>query len=80
MIKVCAFLFFLPFSVMLSGQEVLELNQAIDIALESKIPIVEDPALARALYEQVEVEQEIPEGLYKAIAEIFTFVYNLNNK
>lgn len=51
-----------------------------DIANESKIPIVEDPALARALYDQVEVDQEIPEGLYKAIAEIFTFVYNLNNK
>ena len=51
-----------------------------DIALESKIPIVEDPALARALYDQVEVEQEIPETFYKAIAEIFTFVYNLNNK
>jgi len=51
-----------------------------DIALESKIPIVEDPALARALYESVEVEQEIPSNLYKAIAEIFTFVYNLNNK
>ena len=51
-----------------------------DIARESKIPIVEDPALARALYDQVEVEQEIPESLYKAIAEIFTFVYNLNNK
>ena len=51
-----------------------------DIAQESKIPIVEDPALARALYDQVEVEQEIPESLYKAIAEIFTFVYNLNNK
>jgi len=51
-----------------------------DIALESKIPIVEDPVLARALYDQVEVEQEIPESLYKAIAEIFTFVYNLNNK
>ncbi|PIF04117.1 MAG: flagellar biosynthesis protein FlhB [Arcobacter sp.] len=51
-----------------------------DIANESKIPIVEDPALARALYEQVEVEQEIPSSLYKAIAEIFTFVYNLNNK
>jgi flagellar biosynthetic protein FlhB len=51
-----------------------------DIARESKIPIVEDPALARALYDQLEVEQEIPESLYKAIAEIFTFVYNLNNK
>jgi len=51
-----------------------------DIANEAKIPIVEDPVLARALYDQVEVEQEIPESLYKAIAEIFTFVYNLNNK
>lgn len=51
-----------------------------EIARESKIPIVEDPALARALYDQVEVEQEIPESLYKSIAEIFTFVYNLNNK
>jgi len=49
-----------------------------ELAMESKIPIVEDPALARALYEQVEVEQQIPESMYKAIAEIFTFVYNLN--
>jgi flagellar biosynthetic protein FlhB len=49
-----------------------------EIANESKIPIVEDPALARALYEQVEVDEKIPESFYKAIAEIFTFVYNLN--
>lgn len=48
-----------------------------EIALESKVPIVEDPALARALYDQVEVESQIPESFYKAIAEIFTFVYNL---
>jgi flagellar biosynthetic protein FlhB len=51
-----------------------------DIARESSIPIIEDPALARAIYEQVEVEQEIPEVFYKAIAEIFTYVYNLNGK
>jgi len=51
-----------------------------EIARLSDIPIVEDPALARALYEKVEVQQQIPEVLYKAIAEIFTFVYNLNNK
>lgn len=49
-----------------------------EVANESKIPIVEDPALARALYDQVEVEEKIPESFYKAIAEIFTFVYNLN--
>jgi len=51
-----------------------------DIAKESSIPIIEDPALARALYEQVEVSQEIPDVFYKAIAEIFTYVYNLNDK
>jgi len=51
-----------------------------EIARLSDIPIVEDPALARALHDQVEVQQQIPETLYKTIAEIFTFVYNLNNK
>ncbi len=51
-----------------------------DIARESNIPIIEDPALARALYEQLEVEQEIPEVFYKAIAEIFTYIYSLNGK
>ena len=49
-----------------------------DIALQSNIPIIEDPALARAIYEQLEVEQEIPEVFYKAIAEIFTYIYSLN--
>lgn len=51
-----------------------------EVAKESKIPIIEDPALARAIYDQVEVEQEIPEVFYKAIAEIFTYVYKLNGK
>lgn len=51
-----------------------------EIAKESKIPIIEDPALARAIYDQVEVEQEIPEVFYKAIAEIFTYIYKLNGK
>jgi len=51
-----------------------------DIARESDIPIIEDPALARAIYDQLEVEQEIPEVFYKAIAEIFTYVYSLNGK
>jgi len=49
-----------------------------EIALESKVPLIEDPALARALYDQVEVETQIPQSMYKAIAEIFTYIYNLN--
>jgi len=50
-----------------------------EIALESKVPLIEDPALARALYDQVDVERQIPQSMYKAIAEIFTYIYNLNN-
>ena len=51
-----------------------------DIARENDIPIVENPPLARALYVQVEVEQEIPQEYYKAVADIFGFVYELKNK
>ena len=51
-----------------------------DIARENDIPIVENPPLARALYVQVEVEQEIPGEYYKAVADIFGFVYELKNK
>lgn len=51
-----------------------------DIAKENNIPIIENPALARALYNQLEVEQSIPEEFYKAIAEIFSYVYELKKK
>jgi flagellar biosynthetic protein FlhB len=51
-----------------------------DIARENNIPIIEDPSLARALYDQMEVDQEIPEEFYKAIADIFTYIYSLENK
>jgi len=51
-----------------------------DIARENKIPIIENPSMARALYDQLEVEQEIPKEFYEAIAEIFTYIYELNKK
>ena len=49
-----------------------------DVAREHKIPIIENPALARALHDQLEIEQEVPEEFYAAIAEIFTYIYELN--
>ena len=51
-----------------------------DVAKENNIPIIENPALARSLHDQIEVEQTIPEEFYKAIAEIFTYIYDLKNK
>jgi len=46
-------------------------------ALEHQIPIIENPPLARALYESVEVGQEIPTHLYRAVAEILAYIYKL---
>lgn len=51
-----------------------------DIAKENNVTIIENPALARALYDQIEVDKEIPNQFYKAIAEIFSYLYELKRK
>ncbi|QKF82890.1 flagellar biosynthesis protein FlhB [Halarcobacter ebronensis] len=51
-----------------------------DIARDNKIPIIENPSLARSIYSQIEVDQEIPSAFYKALAEIFSYVYELKKK
>jgi flagellar biosynthetic protein FlhB len=51
-----------------------------EIAREHDIPIVENPPLAQALYYTVDVGQEIPIDLYRAVAEILAFVYRLKRK
>lgn len=48
-----------------------------EIASENGIPIVEDKPLARTLYKNVEIDQEISPDLYKAVAEIIAYVYRL---
>ena len=47
------------------------------IAEEHGIPIVEDRALAWALYRSADIGDEIPPELYKAVAEVLAFVYRL---
>lgn len=48
-----------------------------DVARENHVEIVEDKPLARMLYYNVELDQEIPPELYKAVADILAYVYNL---
>jgi flagellar biosynthetic protein FlhB len=48
-------------------------------ALENQVPIVENPPLAQALYKSVEVGQEIPPHLYRAVAEILAYIFKLMN-
>lgn len=49
-------------------------------ASESKIEIVENKPLARALYATVEIGDEIPPELYQAVAEVLAFIFSLKNK
>ncbi|MCL2456091.1 MAG: flagellar biosynthesis protein FlhB [Defluviitaleaceae bacterium] len=51
-----------------------------ETALEHDIPIVENPPLARAIYSDVEIDQEIPEELYVAVAEIMAYVFKLKGR
>jgi flagellar biosynthesis protein FlhB len=48
-----------------------------EIAGEHDIPIVENPPLARALHARVEIDDEIPEEHYKAVAEVIGYVMRL---
>lgn len=49
-------------------------------AKEYDVEIVENKPLARALYANVDIGQEIPEELYQAVAEVLAYVYGIKNK
>lgn len=51
-----------------------------ELAQENNVPIVEDKQLARFIYKNVELEAEIPQEIYKAVADILTYIFKLNNK
>lgn len=48
-----------------------------DVARENNIPIVENKPLARMLYYNVDLEEEIPQELYQMVAEVLAYVYSL---
>jgi len=55
-------------------------KKIVAIAKEHNIPVIENPPVARALYRFVDINREIPPELYKAVAEILLFVYNLHKE
>ena len=50
------------------------------IALEHAIPIVENKPIAQQLFKTVDIGEIIPEGLYKAVAELLAYVYRLEKR
>lgn len=60
--------------VVAKGMNLIARN-IIRIAREHKVPVVQNPPLARALYHQVKLDQVIPETLYRAVAKVLAYVY-----
>jgi flagellar biosynthetic protein FlhB len=50
------------------------------IAEEAKVPVIEDPPLARALYAAVEVDEMIPPAHYEAVAKIIGFILGVGRR
>ena len=48
-----------------------------DIAKSHSIPVLQSPMLARALYSNAELDQDIPTALYSAVAQVLAYVYRL---
>lgn len=65
--------------VLAKGQDFLA-AKIKEAAKENKIEIVENKPLARMLYANVEVGEEIPAELYQAVAEVLAYVYSLKDK
>lgn len=51
-----------------------------EIARENDVPLHEDVFLARALYSSCDIGDEIPEKLYKVVAEVLAYVYRMKQK
>jgi len=62
--------------VVAKGADLLALKIR-DIAQEAKVPVLQAPPLARALYAHTEVDQEVPAPLFAAVAQVLAWVYQL---
>ncbi len=51
-----------------------------DLAKEHKVPVVENPPLARALFDSMEIDQMIPPEHFKAVAEVISYVFRLKGR
>ena len=54
-------------------------RRILEEAEKNGVPVSENPALAQAL-SGVEIEQEIPENLYRAVAEVLTYILRVSGR
>lgn len=51
-----------------------------ETARTNKVPIVENPPLARSLFKDVDLDRSVPPELFKAVAEVLAYVYGLRSR
>jgi flagellar biosynthesis protein FlhB len=62
--------------VVAKGADLLALKIR-DLAKEAKVPLLQAPPLARALYAHAEIDREVPQALFAAVAQVLAWVYQL---
>jgi flagellar biosynthetic protein FlhB len=62
--------------VVAKGADLLALRIR-DIAKDSKVPVLQSPMLARALYAHAPLDGEVPAALFSAVAQVLAYVYQL---
>jgi flagellar biosynthetic protein FlhB len=65
--------------VIAKGQRLIA-KRIKELAKEAGIPIVEDKPLARALFKTVEVGEQVPPALFRAVAKLLGYIYRMKNK
>lgn len=63
-------------TVCAKGQRLVA-HKIVSVARENRVPVVQNPPLARALFHTVEIGQAVPPTLYRAVAEVLAFVFKL---
>ncbi len=63
-------------TVVAKGSDLIALRIR-EIAAKHNVPVMEQPALARALHRHAEIGEEVPVALYNAVAQVLAYVYQL---
>jgi flagellar biosynthetic protein FlhB len=66
--------------VVLAKGKQLVAKRIRQIARENRVPVVENPPVARALYASAKIGDAVPVELYRAVAEILAFVYRVHRR
>ncbi|WP_444994686.1 flagellar biosynthesis protein FlhB [Aliikangiella sp. IMCC44359] len=64
--------------VVAKGADVIAM-QIRKVAIANDVPILPMPPLARAIFHTTEIEQEVPQGLYLAVAQVLAYVFQMNS-